>query len=119
MKKPNDVKNGLMTKTKKVEFYKNQGGSFKILIYDKECDKITITTFHYKDGKLHNENGPAVTNTKGDQLFFQNDKLHRTTGPAYITHEGKEYFYLNGNEVTKKEFEKRKNIHNFLKRIKK
>lgn len=45
-------------------------------------------------GRLHNENGPAVINSFGSQLWFRNGKFHRDNGPA-VTGPGLEIWYEN------------------------
>ena len=90
--------------------------------------KVTAnTTEWHLNGKLHREDGPAVSNTtEGFQQWFLNGNLHRDDGPAVewvsglrswyihgerhredgpavINDEGKEAWYLNGVKVTEAE----------------
>ena len=48
------------------------------------------------NGKLHNENGPAVIKLNGTQAWYVNDKLHRVYGPAYIQADGYQAWFVNG-----------------------
>lgn len=47
--------------------------------------------FCFKDGVLHNENEPAVTN-KDYRAFFLNGALHNEKGPAVISTKKQEWF---------------------------
>ncbi len=44
-------------------------------------EPVRLTDRHMK---LHNDNGPAVIEPDGEQLWYQHGKLHRTDGPAVI-----------------------------------
>ena len=47
----------------------------------------------YKNGRLHREGGPAITNTDGsNKEWYQNGKRHRLDGPARINYGTKEYW---------------------------
>lgn len=55
------------------------------------------TQKHYKNGKLHRENGPAEVRLNGTQLYYRNGKLHRDGGqPAMIGAGGTTKYALNG-----------------------
>ena len=66
------------------------------------------TKFWYLNGKLHRINGPAVEWSNGDKAWWKNDKLHRTDGPA-IEYGGIKQWHLNGECLTKEEFNKQQN----------
>ncbi len=61
---------------------------------------------HYLNDRLHNDNGPAFEGTNGIKLYYKNGKLHREDGPAYITEHYK-YYYLNGQILSKYDFDSR------------
>ena len=48
------------------------------------------------DGKLHREDGPAVTTECGNKLWYKHDLLHREDGPAIIKSNGIHEWYSNG-----------------------
>lgn len=62
-----------------------------------------------KDGRFHNENGPARINEFGDKFWYKHGILHRADGPAVeltLRHSENIYiWFLNG-----KEFKRDKNI---------
>ncbi len=55
------------------------------------------TKFWYLNGKLHNENGPAIEFTNGNKEWRINGLLHREDGPAIEHANGDKYWYTNGN----------------------
>lgn len=75
-------------------------------IWTNENDEGVV---HYKDGKEHREDGPAVELKDGTRKWFINGKLHREDGPAVIAiDEYGEPFYewfRNGERVTEQEIE--------------
>ena len=52
--------------------------------------------FHYRDGKLHREDGPAVEYADGSKHWMMNGELHREDGPAAEMHNGTKQYWLNG-----------------------
>jgi hypothetical protein len=50
----------------------------------------------YLDGKLHNEDGPAVRKPNGDLEWWIHGELHREEGPALEYRNGDKEWYLNG-----------------------
>lgn len=40
------------------------------------------TIYHYKNGKCHNENGPAIIYKDGAKEWYIDGKYHREDGPA-------------------------------------
>ena len=60
-----------------------------------------------KNGKRHQDNGPAVIFPNGSKEWRKNGLLHREDGPAIIySSYGTKYYYLNGKELQKEEWEK-------------
>ena len=54
------------------------------------------TIYFLKDGKYHNENGPAITYIDGQVEYFINGLRHREGGPAIIYASLKEEYWRNG-----------------------
>jgi len=53
--------------------------------------------FWYLNGERHRENGPAVTEVDGSTQWWLNGHLHREDGPAIeITKNGRKVWMLNG-----------------------
>ena len=70
-------------------------------------------------GKLHNENGPAITNKHGYEAYYINGIRHRIDGPAMIKTDdrGTEY-WLYGKQISQEVFEKRtKGLYNKVKHL--
>jgi len=53
------------------------------------------TIRHYKDGALHNDDGPAIIYQNGDVCWYVNGREHRIDGPA-IDWSGHEEWMING-----------------------
>ena len=53
----------------------------------------------------HNPYGPAYIGKNGYQAYWIENKLHRLDGPAIILSNGEEAYYINGNNLSKEEFE--------------
>jgi antitoxin component YwqK of YwqJK toxin-antitoxin module len=55
---------------------------------------------HYKNCKLHKENGPAIYNSMGSYYYYNNGKIHREDGPAVeefsVNDSHVKVWYLNG-----------------------
>jgi len=66
----------------------------------KICNEIR----HYKDGKLHREDGPAAVNTKGDKAWLINNKRHRLDGPAIEYANGNKEWFIEGESYSEKKF---------------
>ena len=63
---------------------------------------------HYfkKDTRVrHNPYGPAVINKYGYKEYWIENKVHRLDGPAIIYYNSEEKYFINGQFLTKKEFE--------------
>ena len=52
--------------------------------------------YHYKLGRLHREDGPAVDCKDGHKQWWINGKLHREDGPAVEYMNGNKRYYLHG-----------------------
>ena len=63
-------------------------------IYEEE-----IGTIYYKNGKNHNENGPAYIGKSGYKQYLINGKLHRIDGPAEIYSNGSVTWRINGHKI--------------------
>lgn len=60
----------------------------------------------FKDGKLHNENAPAVySHINNKLLYFRKGEFHRLDGPAVISPNEPERYYINGIQYSKEEFD--------------
>ena len=60
----------------------------------------------YLNGKLHRDGGPAMQ-IEGDEAWYQHGKLHNTHGPAITYADGSKAWFLNGVELTEEEFDSR------------
>jgi hypothetical protein len=72
--------------------------------------KHTINKYEewYLNGKRHRKDGPAVKNEGGFKAWYFNGKLHREDGPAIEFSDNKTEWYLDGVELTKEEFLRRR-----------
>ena len=59
------------------------------------------------NGKCHREDGPAVMCANGNKSWLINGKLHREDGPAVERHYGTKKWYLNGIEYKEQEYKKK------------
>lgn len=57
------------------------------------------TEIWYSDGKIHREDGPAVTYSSGTKEWWLNDEYHREDGPAIEWTDGTKEWYLFGKVV--------------------
>ena len=55
-----------------------------------------IVTKREINGKLHNENGPAVIHKDGSEEYWVNGELHRLDGPAIVGKDGFKAFFVHG-----------------------
>jgi hypothetical protein len=58
---------------------------------------------------LHRLDGPAIEWATGDKEWFQNGQLHRLDGPAVELADGYNEWYIEGEELTRDEFNQRVN----------
>jgi hypothetical protein len=56
---------------------------------------------YYKNGFLHREDGPAVTNTQGYKSWYFEGRLHNLNGPARIWQDGVEEYWIDNKPTTK------------------
>ena len=61
--------------------------------------------FHYLNGKLHREEGPAESYIDGYKSWYINGELHRLDGPA-IKWNGYYEYWIKDKQYSKKEFDK-------------
>ena len=80
---------------------------FDALKYRIEVDKWGARCYYNTDGQLHRENGPAIEYADGSKSWCQNDQYHRTDGPAIEFVNGTKEWYINGERLTKAEFNQR------------
>jgi hypothetical protein len=52
--------------------------------------------FHYKEGNIHREDGPATEYADGSKYWYKEDKLHREDGPAVEYPSGTKEWWLEG-----------------------
>ena len=54
------------------------------------------STFYYKNGQRHREDGPAIININGGSYWYLNGLFHRESGPAVTYNNGsKGWWYKN------------------------
>jgi hypothetical protein len=68
-----------------------------------EKDDLGTVTYRNADGELHNPDGPAIIDADGEWHYI-NGQLHNPNGPAVIYANGHKEYYINGEELTKAEF---------------
>ena len=66
------------------------------------------TKWYCINGTLHRDDGPAIEWANGTLEYWCNDKLHRDDGPAIERADGSVVYWLDGEKVTREEFEKRR-----------
>jgi hypothetical protein len=52
---------------------------------------------YFKDGRLHRENGPAITHLNGSYKWCLNGEKHRIDGPAVYSKDMVKEWWVNGN----------------------
>ena len=62
------------------------------LVIDKYSNKCWLLP----NGDVHRENGPAIYNKNGLEVWATNNKPHRVNGPAVVYCNGMKEYYLNG-----------------------
>ena len=72
--------------------------TYEVRVYDNG------TKIWHLDGKLNNEDGPAVEFADGNKHWWINGKLHREDGPAIEYADGDKLWYLNDKLMTEEEF---------------
>ena len=61
--------------------------------------------YWYQNGQLHRIDGPAVEYPDGERAWWQHGLLHRLDGPAIEYTNGTKFWYINGEELTKAEWQ--------------
>jgi protein associated with RNAse G/E len=61
------------------------------------------TTYWFKNGIIHRENGPAIEYKEGKKVWIKNGKMHREDGPA-VTFFSSEEWFIEGVKVDKDDF---------------
>ena len=61
-----------------------------------EHDTWNKAIYHYKNGQMHRDDGPAFANSHGDKHWYKNGKFHRDDGPAVVHVNGHRVWYKNG-----------------------
>ena len=71
---------------------------FDALRYRIEVDMRGTRWYYNSANQLHRTGGPAITETNGNQWWYQNNLLHRVDGPAVVSTGGGggKYWYQNG-----------------------
>ena len=91
------------------------GDEMSKVVYCNSSGRIYVE-YYYEEDKLHREDGPAViayyeSGNKKLGSYYLNGKLHREDGPAVIwySQSGEIFddYYINGEYLTKDEFEKK------------
>ena len=80
---------------------------FDALKYRIEVDECGTRRYFNANGQLHRENGPAIEYADGSKSWYKNDQYHRTDGPAIDWTRGRKAWCINGEELTKAEFNQR------------
>lgn len=83
----------------------SEAAVFEILQLRLEVDNLGTRRYYNSAGQLHRLHGPAVEYLSGERWWYQNGKLHRTNGPAIISKTGVPSFWLNGEYMTKSEYD--------------
>ncbi len=52
--------------------------------------------YWYKEGKLHREDGPAIEHENGNKMWYLNGHVHREDGPAIANSSGYKAWYKDG-----------------------
>lgn len=68
----------------------------------------------YRNGVLHNADGPAVDKANGARYWYKNGVLHRIGGPAVYNPSGRNQYFIDGKQYTEEEY---LNEHQFKKEL--
>jgi hypothetical protein len=77
---------------------------FDTLRYRIVVDVYGLRRYYNSANQLHRTDGPAVTDTSGNQWWYQNGKRHRIDGAAIVYSGGYMAWFINGEELTEDEF---------------
>jgi hypothetical protein len=61
-----------------------------------KIQSLKSVKYYNKNGKLHNEDGPAIDFAHGGSKWYLNGKLHRVDGPAVTYASGEKEWVVNG-----------------------
>jgi hypothetical protein len=95
------MKNGKIVEGGSTFWYKNG------MIHREDGPAIILpngTESWFLNGKLHRLDGPAVLNSYKDKEWWIDDKLHREDGPAVMFSNGKVEWWLKSIQLTKEEW---------------
>ena len=67
----------------------------KFINYTGVIIKKNRDEYRFKNGVLHQEDGPAIIKNK-TYVWYYEGKIHRLNGPAIISNSGRVEFYING-----------------------
>lgn len=75
-------------------------GRCKYIVVGREIIRIEDTVYgtvkHFKNGKLHREDGPAFESKDGTRVWYLNGELHRDNEPAVEYPDGTKFWYKDG-----------------------
>jgi hypothetical protein len=54
----------------------------------------------WRNGQLHNPDGPAIVRADGYRAWWLNGQLHNPDGPAVVRADGRQEWWLNGQLLT-------------------
>jgi hypothetical protein len=74
------------------------------------AELIYGSKFHFLNGEIHREDGPAIEYFDGNWSWFDHGKMHRVSGPAAKVSESKYEWWLDGKRVTPNEVFDKMNI---------
>ena len=76
---------------------------YKVIVDNGGCETWTL------NGKLHRENGPAMTFPAGSKFWYINGLQHNANGPAGVYPNESKEWYLEGVEYTEEEYKQKMN----------
>jgi len=82
---------------------------------DKYRNIFKDIVYHKKNTNIkHNPYAPAYIDLAGYKVYYIEGKIHRLDGPAVMWANGEEEYWINGEELSKEEFEKHPERLKFL-----
>lgn len=79
-----------------MNIYEKYSNPEELLKWHKDDPNNTGEVEHLKNGKYHNDDGPAIEFTDGTEYWYQNGKLHRDDGPAMLLANEYKAWYKHG-----------------------
>ena len=77
-------------------------------VYKVTVDNNGIVSWYNERDELHREGGlPAVEGSDGYKAYYEHGKRHRLDGPAVEYHNGRKEYWIDGERLTKEEFDDR------------